>query len=56
VYLKCLIYSLRFILVDTNIDVSRHIVVVDTSILASSNMDRREYIKFISLVMQVELV
>jgi hypothetical protein len=35
-------YSLRFILLDANIDVSRHILVVDISILASSNMDRRE--------------
>ena len=36
------LYSLRFILLDGNIDVSRHILVVGTSILASSNMDRKE--------------
>jgi hypothetical protein len=27
---------------DSNVDVSRHIVTIDTSILASSNVDRRE--------------
>ena len=27
---------------DSNVDVSRHIVAIDTSILASSNVDRRE--------------
>lgn len=32
-------YSIRSILVATNIDVSRHIVVLDTSILMSSNMN-----------------
>jgi hypothetical protein len=36
-------YSIRSILVATNIDVSRHIVVLDTSILMSSNMNRRDY-------------
>jgi hypothetical protein len=37
-----LCYSIPFILFDANIDVSRHILVVDTSILASNNMDWRE--------------
>jgi hypothetical protein len=36
-------YSIRFILLDSNIDVSRHILTVDTSILVANNMDRREY-------------
>jgi hypothetical protein len=36
-------YSLRFILLDTNIDVCRHILIVDTFILVASNMDRRKY-------------
>jgi hypothetical protein len=36
-------YSLRPILFFTNIDVSRHILVVDTSVLAKSIIDRREY-------------
>jgi hypothetical protein len=36
-------YSLKLILVDVNIDVSRYIIlVVDTSILASSNIDWKE--------------
>jgi hypothetical protein len=39
------IYSLRFILIDSNMDVSRHILVLDTSILKSINMNRREYKK-----------
>jgi hypothetical protein len=38
-----MLYSLRPILLFANIDVSRHILVVDTSILAKSNMGRREY-------------
>jgi hypothetical protein len=37
-------YSLRSIILFANVDVPRHILVVDTSILAKSNMDRREYI------------
>jgi hypothetical protein len=37
-------YSLRSIILFANIDVSRHILVVDTSVLAKSNMGRREYI------------
>jgi hypothetical protein len=40
-------YSLRPIILFTNIDVSRHILVVDTSILAKSNMNWREYINSI---------
>jgi hypothetical protein len=36
-------YSLRSIILFTNLDVSRHILVVDTSVLAKSNMGRREY-------------
>jgi hypothetical protein len=35
-------YSLRSIILFANIDVYRHILVVDTSVLAKSNMDRRE--------------
>jgi hypothetical protein len=36
-------YSLRPILLFANKNVSRHILVLDTSILAKSNMGRREY-------------
>jgi hypothetical protein len=36
-------YSLRPIIPFANIDVSRHILVIDTSVLAKSNMGRREY-------------
>jgi hypothetical protein len=43
------IYSLRPILLFTNTDVSRHILVIDTSVLAKSNMGRREYIITTSL-------
>jgi hypothetical protein len=35
-------YSLRSILVATNIDVPRHILVLDTFILVTSNMNHRE--------------
>jgi hypothetical protein len=35
-------YSLRPIILFANIDVSRHSLVVDTSILVKSNMSRRE--------------
>jgi hypothetical protein len=35
-------YSLRPIILFASIDVSRHILVVDTSILAKSNMGWRE--------------
>jgi hypothetical protein len=38
-------YSLRSILLFTSMDVSRHILELDTSILMKSNMDRREYNK-----------
>jgi hypothetical protein len=38
-----LYYSLRSIILFVNIDVSRYILVVDTSVLAKSNMGRREY-------------
>jgi hypothetical protein len=40
---KEIYYSLRPIFLFANIDVSRHILVVDTSVLAKSNMGRREY-------------
>jgi hypothetical protein len=36
-------YSLRFILIDFNMDVSRTKICLDTSILESINMNRREY-------------
>jgi hypothetical protein len=36
-------YSLRPILFFANIDVSRHILVIDTSVSAMSNMGQREY-------------
>jgi hypothetical protein len=36
-------YSLRHIILFANIDVSKHILVIDTSILVKSNMGRREY-------------
>jgi hypothetical protein len=35
-------YSLRSILVPTNVDVSKHILVIGTSILVESNMNRRD--------------
>jgi hypothetical protein len=37
-------YSLRPIILFPNIDVSRHILVIDTSILVKINMCRREYL------------
>jgi hypothetical protein len=37
-------YSLRPIILFASVDVSIHILVVDTSILMNSNMDRREYL------------
>jgi hypothetical protein len=37
-------YSLRSILLFANVVVSKHILVVDTSVLVKSNMDRREYL------------
>jgi hypothetical protein len=36
-------YSLQFILVVSNVDVYRYILVLDTSILVSSNMNPRVY-------------
>jgi hypothetical protein len=30
-------------LLDTNIDVSRHIIIIDTPILLASNMNQKEY-------------
>jgi hypothetical protein len=36
-------YSLRLIILFTNIDVSRHILVIDTSVLTKSNMGQRKY-------------
>jgi hypothetical protein len=41
--LHWLCYSLRFIILFANVDVSRHILVIDTFVLAKSNMGRREY-------------
>jgi hypothetical protein len=38
-------YSLQPILFIVNIDVSRHILVLDTSVFAKCNMGRREYRK-----------
>jgi hypothetical protein len=46
-------YSLRLILLFSNIDVSRHILVIDIFILTKSNMGRREYI---SLFMYMPLI
>jgi hypothetical protein len=40
------IYSLQFILIDSNMDVYRHILVLDTSIIKSTNMDRRSLLTF----------
>jgi hypothetical protein len=45
-------YSLRPILLFANTDVSRHILVVDTSILMKSNMDRKEYYSFLLYLSQ----
>jgi hypothetical protein len=44
-YPNC-IYSFLFILIDSNMDVSRYILVLDISILKSINMNRREYLTF----------
>jgi hypothetical protein len=43
-------YFLRLIILFANVDVSRHILVVDTSVLAKNNMNRREYIKSQKLI------
>jgi hypothetical protein len=37
-------YSLRLIILFVNIDVSKHILVIDTSVLVKSNMERKEYL------------
>jgi hypothetical protein len=37
-------YSLRSIILFTNIDISRYILVIDTSVLEKNNMNRREYL------------
>jgi hypothetical protein len=42
-------YSLRPIILFVNIDVSRHILMVDTSVFVKSNMGRREYLVFFLL-------
>jgi hypothetical protein len=39
-------YSLRPILLFANIDVFRHILVLNTSVLAKSNMNQMEYYYF----------
>jgi hypothetical protein len=36
-------YSLRSIILFVNIDVFRYILIINTSVLAKSNMSRREY-------------
>jgi hypothetical protein len=41
---KC---SLRPIILFANMDVSRHILLIDTSVLVKSNMGRREYYMFL---------
>jgi hypothetical protein len=38
-----LIYSLQPIILFASMDVSRHILVIDTSVLTKSNMGQREY-------------
>jgi hypothetical protein len=38
-----LYYYLRPILLFANMDISRHILMIDPSVLAKSNMDRRDY-------------
>jgi hypothetical protein len=48
VYTNKKLYSLRPIILFANVDVSRYILVVDTSVLAKSNMGRREYINSIN--------
>jgi general stress protein CsbA len=35
-------YSLRPVILFANVDISRYILVVDTSVLAKSNMDKRK--------------
>jgi hypothetical protein len=43
-YVIFLFYSLWPIILFANVDVFRHILVIDTSVLAKSNMGRREYL------------
>jgi general stress protein CsbA len=43
-------YSLRSIILFANVDVSRYILIIDTSVLAKSNMGRREYIRTVCSV------
>jgi hypothetical protein len=38
-----ILYSLRSIILFAKVDVSRHILVVDTFVFVKSNMGRREY-------------
>jgi hypothetical protein len=47
--LKTFLYSLRSIILFASIDVFRYILVVDTSVLAKSNMGRREYEIYLDL-------
>jgi hypothetical protein len=47
-------YFLRLILLFANTDVSRHILVVDISILVKSNMDWKEYYSFLLYLTLVE--
>jgi hypothetical protein len=42
-YARKMNYSLQPIILFANIDVSRHILVIDTSVLAKSIMGRREH-------------
>jgi hypothetical protein len=49
-------YSLRPIILFANTDVSRHILVVDTSVFMKSNMGRREYNEKVGLATRLDLV
>ena len=46
-------YSLRSILIDSKMDVSRHILVLDTTIWESIKMERREYIHSFKIICTV---
>jgi hypothetical protein len=48
--IRNLIYSLRPIILFANIDVSRPILVVHTSVLTNNNMDRREYLACMKII------
>jgi hypothetical protein len=48
--LDVITYSPRPIILFAKMDVSRHILVVDTSILAKSNMGQREYYYYIQVL------